>query len=143
MSALSTTSMVLDIGKFPKTFSNGGSKFQNGDTLLARIAPCLENGKTAFVSCIKSEEGIVCSTEYIVMGAKGINPYMVYLLAITDSFSQSTINGMTGGYGLQWAQVDDLKNFLHLKPPEQIIRLFAKYIEPMFLQVQRMSKISG
>lgn len=49
MSALSTSSMVLDINEIIETKSNSGSKFQNGDTLLARITPCLENGKTAFV----------------------------------------------------------------------------------------------
>ncbi len=140
MSALSTTSMVLDTDEFTTTFSNSGSKFQNGDTLLARITPCLENGKTAFVSCIESEEGAVGSTEYIVMRAKGIDPYMVYLLARTDNFRQSAINSMTGSDGRQRAQVDKLKMLLYLKPSEQIIRLFAKYVEPMFLQVQKKNK---
>ena len=61
MSALSTSSMVLDINEISKTMSNSGSKFQNGDTLLARITPCLENGKTAFVHGIKAKEGAVGS----------------------------------------------------------------------------------
>ena len=80
MSALSTSSMVLDINEISETTSNSGSKFQNGDTLLARITPCLENGKTAFVHGLKSDEGAVGSTEYIVMRSKKLNPYMVYLL---------------------------------------------------------------
>ena len=77
MSALSTSSMTLDTEEFAATFSNSGSKFQNGDTLLARITPCLENGKTAFVAGVESDEGAVGSTEFIVMRSKGINPYMV------------------------------------------------------------------
>ena len=28
---------------------NGGMKFRNGDTIVARITPCLENGKTAYI----------------------------------------------------------------------------------------------
>ena len=91
MSALSTSSMVLDESQFTETTSNSGSKFQNGDTLLARITPCLENGKTAYVSGLKSDEGAVGSTEYIVMRAKTINAYMVYLLERTDDFRQSAI----------------------------------------------------
>ena len=67
MSALSTTSMILDASEFTHTTSNAGSKFQNGDTLLARITPCLENGKTAFAMGIESSEGAVGSTEFIVM----------------------------------------------------------------------------
>ena len=44
-----------------------GTRFRNGDTLLARITPCLENGKTAFVQWL--HEGTVGwgSTEFIVM----------------------------------------------------------------------------
>ena len=140
MSALSTTSMVLDADEFTTTFSNSGSKFQNGDTLLARITPCLENGKTAFVAGIESDEGVVGSTEFIVMRSKGINPYMVYLLARTDAFRQSAINSMTGSDGRQRAQADKLKTLPYLKPTDQKTRLFAKYAEPIFLQIQKKSE---
>lgn len=140
MSALSTTSMVLDADEFTTTFSNSGSKFQNGDTLLARITPCLENGKTAFVAGIESDEGAVGSTEFIVMRSKGINPYMVYLLARDDSFRQSAINSMTGSDGRQRAQADKLKALPYLKPTDQITRLFAGYAEPIFLQIQKKNE---
>ena len=136
MSALSTTSMVLDFDQFTATYSNAGSKFQNGDTLLARITPCLENGKTAFVSEIDSEEGAVGSTEYIVMRAKGIAPYMVYLYARTEEFRQSAINSMTGSDGRQRAQVDKLKGLPYLKPTIRVIELFTKCVEPIFSQIQ-------
>lgn len=45
---------------------SGGSKFRNGDTLMARITPCLENGKTAYVSILDDGEVGFGSTEYIV-----------------------------------------------------------------------------
>ena len=140
MSALSTTSMVLDVDEFTTTFSNSGSKFQNGDTLLARITPCLENGKTAFVAGVESDEGAVGSTEFIVMRSKGINPYMVYLLARNDSFRQSAINSMTGSDGRQRAQADKLKALPYLKPADQIMMLFARYVEPMFIQIQKKNE---
>ena len=140
MSALSTSSMTLDTEEFAATFSNSGSKFQNGDTLLARITPCLENGKTAFVAGIESDEGAVGSTEFIVMRSKGLNPYMVYLLARDDSFRQSAINSMTGSDGRQRAQADKLKALPYLKPTDQITRLFAGYAEPIFLQIQKKNE---
>lgn len=140
MSALSTTSMVLDVDEFTTTFSNSGSKFQNDDTLLARITPCLENGKTAFVAGIESDEGAVGSTEFIVMRSKGINPYMVYLLARNDSFRQSAINSMTGSDGRQRAQADKLKVLPYLKPTDQIMMLFARYVELMFIQIQKKNE---
>ena len=140
MSALSTTSMVLDADEFTTTFSNSGSKFQNGDTLLARITPCLENGKTAFATGIENDEGAVGSTEFIVMRSKGINPYMVYLLARDNSFRQSAINSMTGSDGRQRAQADKLKVLPYLKPTDQIMKLFAGYAEPMFIQIQKKNE---
>lgn len=140
MSSLSTTSMVLDFDELTTTYSNAGSKFQNGDVLLARITPCLENGKTAFVSGIESTEGAVGSTEYIVMRSKKINPYMVYLLARTKDFRQAAINSMTGSDGRQRAQVDKLKALPYLKPKVQVIELFAKYVEPMFRQIHMKNR---
>lgn len=140
MSALSTSSMVLDESQFTETTSNSGSKFQNGDTLLARITPCLENGKTAYVSGIKSDEGAVGSTEYIVMRAKTINSYMVYLLARTDDFRQSAINSMSGSDGRQRVKSDKLKMMDYLHPTSELVEKFENVEEPIFEKIYRLSK---
>ncbi len=132
MSALSTNSMVLNSNEFTKTQSNSGSKFKNGDTLLARITPCLENGKTGFVSDILSDEGAVGSTEFIVMRSKSINCYMVYLLARTDDFRQIAINSMTGSDGRQRAQVDKIKMYQYTLPTQEIINAFETIVKPLF-----------
>lgn len=140
MSALSTSSMVLDESQFTETTSNSGSKFQNGDTLLARITPCLENGKTAYVSGIKSDEGAVGSTEYIVMRAKTINSYMVYLLARTDDFRQSAINSMSGSDGRQRVKSDKLKMLDYLHPTSELVEKFENVEKPIFEKIYRLSK---
>lgn len=140
MSALSTASMVLDESQFTETTSNSGSKFQNGDTLLARITPCLENGKTAYVSGLKSDEGAVGSTEYIVMRAKTINSYMVYLLARTDDFRQSAINSMSGSDGRQRVKSDKLKMLDYLHPTSELVEKFENVEEPIFEKIYRLSK---
>lgn len=135
MSALSTSSMVLDINEISKTMSNSGSKFQNGDTLLARITPCLENGKTAFVYGIKSKKGAVGSTEYIVMRSKRLNPYMVYLLSRTNEFRQYAVNSMSGSDGRQRVKADKLKALACLLPPAGLIYSFEQIASPMFEMV--------
>ena len=140
MSALSTSSMVLDESQFTETTSNSGSKFQNGDTLLARITPCLENGKTAYVSGLKSDEGAVGSTEYIVMRAKTINAYMVYLLERTDDFRQSAINSMSGSDGRQRVKSDKLKMLDYLHPTSELVEKFENVEEPIFEKIYRLSK---
>lgn len=140
MSALSTSSMVLDINEIIKTKSNSGSKFQNGDTLLARITPCLENGKTAFVYGLESDEGAVGSTEYIVMRSKRLNPYMVYLLSRTSVFRLAAINSMSGSDGRQRVKADKLKALAYLLAPTGLIHSFERIASPMFEMIFELNK---
>ena len=67
-----------------RKFKGSGSHFQNGDTLLARITPCLENGKTAFVNFLEEDEVAHGSTEFIVLsGVEGISDNLfVYCMAV-------------------------------------------------------------
>ena len=62
-------------GTFPSDWTfkeyNGGMKFQNGDTIMARITPCLENGKTAYINFLDENEVAFGSTEYIVLSEIG------------------------------------------------------------------------
>lgn len=91
---------------------SGGAKFQNGDTIMARITPCLENGKHAFISLLDENEIAYGSTEYIVIrGKKGISDNLfVYYLTHFPSFKDAAIKSMVGTSGRQRAQVDVLEN---------------------------------
>ena len=97
---------------------SGGAKFENDDTIMARITPCLENGKHAFVSCLEKNEVAYGSTEYIVMrGRKGLSDNcFVYYLSRFQYFKNAAIKSMVGTSGRQRAQVDVLKN-LKLRLP--------------------------
>ena len=91
---------------------SGGAKFQNGDTIMARITPCLENGKHAYISLLDEGETAYGSTEYIVMRSKpGISDNrFVYYLSHYPDFKNAAIKSMVGSSGRQRAQVDVLKN---------------------------------
>ena len=85
-----------------KKFS-GGSKFMNKDTLMARITPCLENGKTAFVNILNEGEVAGGSTEFNVLSAREGKtiPEFVYYLSITPAIREVVIKSMTGTSGRQ------------------------------------------
>ena len=89
-----------------KAVFNGGSKFCNGDTIMARITPCLENGKTAFVDILDDGEVGFGSTEFIVMRAKpGISdPQFIYYTATNPTFRNVAIKSMVGSSGRQRVQ---------------------------------------
>jgi type I restriction enzyme S subunit len=131
MSALQVNSMILDSAAIEYGISKSGSKFTNGDTLLARITPCLENGKTAFVGNLKSSCGASGSTEFIVMRSKKLNPYMVYLIARTPDFREAAIKSMSGADGRQRAKEDVLKNIPYRLPSEGLIKKFGDVVGPM------------
>lgn len=140
MSALSTSAMTLDINEISYAKSNSGSRFQNNDTIMARITPCLENGKIAFVQELQSEEGAVGSTEYIVMRSKSLCPPMVYLLARTHNFRQYAINSMSGSDGRQRVKVERLREYEYLKPDATLIEEFSGKVTPFFKRIKDLSK---
>ena len=90
---------------------SGGAKFRNGDTIVARITPCLENGKTAYIDLLDDDEIAFGSTEFIVMRSKEnvTIPEYVYYLSISPKFREKAISLMTGTSGRQRVQLDPLK----------------------------------
>ena len=107
--------------KIPETEKaefGGGSKFCNGDTIMARITPCLENGKTAFIDILEDNEIAFGSTEFIVMRARdGVSdPQFVYYLATSPMFRSIAIKSMVGSSGRQRVQQSVL-NELNLNVP--------------------------
>ena len=98
---------------------NGGVKFKNGDTLVARITPSLENGKTVYVDLLDDNEIGFGSTEFIVLREKsGItDKQFVYYFAISNDFRDVAIKSMTGSSGRQRVQNEVVKEFEFLLPP--------------------------
>lgn len=102
---------------------NGGMKFRNGDTLIARITPCLENGKTAYIDTLKDDEVGFGSTEYIVLReiSKISDKQFLYYFSRSNVFRDVAIASMTGSSGRQRVQTDVVVNHLfNIAPlPEQ------------------------
>lgn len=103
-----------------KPFS-GGSKFKNGDTLFARITPCLENGKTGKVTNLKDEIIGHGSTEFIVMSAKEpeFDEDYIYYFARLPEFREFAQQRMVGTSGRQRVAWQDLADFEFIFPPKE------------------------
>jgi type I restriction enzyme S subunit len=96
-----------DVPGFEMEAFSGGTKFRNGDTIMARITPCLENGKTAKVDVLDDNEVGFGSTEYIVFRAKeGNDPDFVYYLVTSPEVREPAIKSMVGSSGRQRVQTD-------------------------------------
>lgn len=139
MPNVSTDSMVIDEIEWRE--GNSGTKFQNGDTLLARITPCLQNGKTAFVQFLDEEYPIgFGSTEFIVMRSKNLTPEFVYCLARSAPFRGHAINSMAGADGRQRVKNDCFDAYYIAVPPKKLLAKFLTITEPVFKQVFSLNK---
>ena len=104
-------------GTFPSDWTfkeyNGGMKFRNGDTIMARITPCLENGKTAYINFLDENEVAFGSTEYIVLSAhEGFCSELLYFLARYDDFVSYAVSHMNGSSGRQRVSGNDIANYV-------------------------------
>lgn len=97
----------------------GGTKFKNGDTIMARITPSLENGKTSYVDILDKDEVAFGSTEYIVLRERdGVSDkHFIFYLAISPLVRETAIKSMTGSSGRQRVETDVVKNHSLLLPP--------------------------
>lgn len=110
-----------------------GMRFVNGDTLFARITPCLENGKTAWVTFLPEGQTGWGSTEFIVLRPKAAIPAVfAYCLARSEEFRQFAIQKMTGSSGRQRVPSESLSRFMLVKPPEEVFTAFGRMVEPLF-----------
>lgn len=122
----------------------GGTKFKNGDTIMARITPCLENGKTAMVNILDDNEIGFGSTEYIVFRAKNniTDPYFVYYLVTSDCIRNPAIKSMVGSSGRQRVQTDVVANLSVKLPPLPTQQKIAAILSSLDDKIELNNKIN-
>lgn len=110
-----------------------GTKFRRSDVLLARITPCLENGKTALIDNLNAGDVAWGSTEFIVLrGRAHVAPGFVYCLARDESFRACAIQSMVGSSGRQRVQQERLEQFPAPIPPSGVLDAYGALVKPMF-----------
>ena len=112
---------------FKKAIAEEYEVIQNEDTLLARITPCLENGKTGYVNCLKANQVGHGSTEFIVLsGIEGkTDNLFIYYLARDPRFRAFAVHSMQGTTGRQRVAPDSLGLFEFALPPIEQQRRIA------------------
>jgi type I restriction enzyme S subunit len=114
-----------------------GMRFKNGDTLVARITPCFENGKTCFVDFLEDGQIAWGSTEYIVLQPKPpLPPEFAYFLARSEEFRAFMISNMTGTTGRQRVPAECLSNFKIAVPPVALAERFGQFASGVFAQMK-------
>jgi len=133
-----TSSRALDW--YERAF-NSGMRFINGDVLVARITPCLEHGKTAYVDFLDDGQIGWGSTEYIVLRSKPPFPLeFAYYLARSEEFRSFAIQRMTGTSGRQRVSAKSLDFFYLVVPPVQVLEEFGRMAKRTLDMVKRLGE---
>ncbi len=140
MSGLSESSMVINdiIAKS----GNSGAKFINGDTLFARITPCLQNGKTGYVQFLNEEQPVgFGSTEFIVLREiEDLSSEYIYLLSRSNNFREHAIKSMTGATGRQRVHPDSFASYYLAIPTKGLMDEFTTLVKHMFESIYNLSR---
>ena len=139
MAAVPTSS--ARVGAVARREASGGARFVNGDTVMARITPCLENGKAAFIDVLADGEVGIGSTEFIVLRPKvPLPPAWAYCLARSERFRDYTVRHMSGSSGRQRASASDVAAY-----PIRVVRAdealnFHAIVTPLFEALRQVEE---
>jgi len=136
MSSISENSMIIEPIEYKSV--SGGMKFKNGDTLFARITPCLENGKTGFVQFMEDDDMIAFgSTEYIVLReTTSIGKYFIYCTSREERFRENAIKSMVGSDGRQRVKTECFDKYFVNYAPSHIRGNFENFADNIFRSIQ-------
>lgn len=141
MAALNTTNSMPTTWSYRKY--SGGMKFINGDTLLARLTPCLENGKTAYINFLDEDEVAFGSTEYVVLAPKtGYPPELFYCLTRNSTFRDYAVAHMNGTSGRQRVSGQDIGNYEMPIAPSENLKTLGDALHSIFTTVRELDRQS-
>lgn len=133
-----------DVPYFEMESFSGGTKFRNNDTIMARITPCLENGKTAKVNILEDDEIGFGSTEFIVFRAKEeTDPDFLYYLVISPAVREPAIKSMVGSSGRQRVQTDVVQKLMVRVPDLNTQRAIAGVLKSLDDKIAENRKINN
>lgn len=116
--------------------AGSGQRFTNGDVLMARITPCLENGKTAVVDMLEPQEVGWGSTEYVVVAPSGrYSTAWIYCLVRDERVREFAIRSMTGTSGRQRFHADRFQQYRVDRPTDEALDAFNAATEPLFTRM--------
>ncbi|MFD6227294.1 restriction endonuclease subunit S [Streptomyces sp. NPDC060232] len=137
MAALQTDRAGIPV--WTRRAPKSGPRFMNGDTLLARITPCLENGKTGYVDFMEDGEVGLGSTEFIVMRSlPGVPAELSYFLARDGRFREHAIRAMVGTSGRQRVSAADAANFIVNRPDTDELASFGRHAKAAFTHLKSL-----
>ncbi len=138
MSSLSESGITANTSDFERRTKHTSVKFKKNDVLLARITPCLENGKTGLAYFLDEGEVACGSTEFIILRGKKVSYSFTYCLSRSYLFRENAIKSMVGSSGRQRVQVSCFDEFSVPLPPKHLLDMFDDITMKLFEQIKAL-----
>lgn len=140
MQRLATNSFI--VSDWTRRPVSGGTRFCNGDTVMARITPCLENGKVGYIDFLADGEVGIGSTEYIVLRsrvAQAVPLQASYFLATSPRFRANAVQNMSGSSGRQRVAATELAAFEIRSPDPAALSRFGQRAGSLFTSARSLA----
>jgi type I restriction enzyme S subunit len=96
---------------------NGFTYFRRGDIIIAKITPCFENGKGAWLENLPTEIGFGSTEFHVIRPHKEITAPYLYRITTLSEFRRLGTDAMTGAAGQQRVPAEFVANFSIPLPP--------------------------
>jgi type I restriction enzyme, S subunit len=118
MEKVGTTGAIDASVRLPaSTISSGLTYFRRGDVLVAKITPCFENGKGAFLNDIPTDFGFGSTEFHVLRPSRNLLGGFLRLVTSSKMFIANGENNMTGSAGQQRVPTDFVRNYPIVLPP--------------------------
>lgn len=98
----------------------GFTYFERGDILFAKITPCMENGKAAYLHSLSTAYGFGSTEFHVLRPGIKVNPWFIFYLVWNDHFRMKAARAMKGAAGQKRVGADYLRSFILRLPPKDI-----------------------
>lgn len=112
----------------PSSVWTGFTYFRRGDVIVAKITPCFENGKGAYLDSLPTKIGFGSTEFHVLRPSSIIRGSYVRLITSSKLFLVNGANMMTGSAGQQRVPTDFIKNYTIPLPPVKEQDLIIKKI---------------
>jgi type I restriction enzyme S subunit len=138
------TEFQRNINGYELSVYKSGPKFKNNDVLMAKITPCLENGKTALCNILIEDETAFGSSEFIVLReTEYTTSKYIYYFAISPTFRKRAISCMEGTSGRKRVNENTLKYFELPFPDIDEQQKISKVLSDLDSKIELNNKINA
>jgi len=121
-----------------KDVIKGLTLFENGDVIFAKITPCMENGKGAYVETLPTQYAFGSTEFHVIRATYELSGKFLYYYTFNDAFRDYAAVNMTGAAGQKRVSTNFLKYTLIYLPELSEQQKIAAYLDQHCVKLDKV-----